>query len=107
MPDKAWTGDDTPPQLFRHPLDLPSEDDSATQAGGAAKSFRVLLIEDQPGDARFIEELLPQVGGIRFEVEWVKRLIQGLDRLAEGGIDVVLLDLSLPESRGLQTFRQV
>ena len=39
-----------------------------------------------------------------FEIDWVTRLSEGLERLTEGGIDLVLLDLGLPDSRGLETF---
>lgn len=64
----------------------------------------VLLIEDNPGDARLITELLTEVKVVSFHLERVEQLQQGLDRLARGGIDVVLLDLSLPDSHGLDTF---
>ncbi|MEX2561198.1 MAG: SpoIIE family protein phosphatase, partial [Pirellulales bacterium] len=70
-------------------------------------SLSALLIEDNPGDARLIRELLSQVREVRFELEHVDRLAAGLDRLARGPVALVLLDLSLPESRGLETFRQM
>jgi signal transduction histidine kinase len=65
------------------------------------KGVNVLLFEDNPGDARLIQEYL--VEG-RFTLECVERLSDGLERLPEGGIDVILLDLSLPDSHGLETF---
>ncbi|MGA9347444.1 MAG: ATP-binding protein [Anaerolineae bacterium] len=68
------------------------------------KPIKILLIEDNPGDARLIREMLPEVRGAAFDVEWADRLSTGLEYLAGGGIDVVLLDLSLPDSRGLGTF---
>ena len=68
---------------------------------------RVLLIEDNPGDARLIQEILTEVEVPAFDLERADRLSTGLERLAEGGVDVVLLDLLLPESQGLDTFRQV
>ncbi len=64
----------------------------------------VLLIEDNPGDARLIREILREVEGMPVTVEWVDRLERGLDRLAAGGIDGILLDLSLPDSQGIDTF---
>ena len=64
----------------------------------------VLLIEDNPGDARLIRELLAEMNSGQFSVECAGQLDEGLDRLARGGIDVVLLDLSLPDSKGLETF---
>ena len=66
--------------------------------------INVLLIEDNPGDARLIDELLTEVKVVSFRLDRAERLQQGLDRLARGGIDVVLLDLSLPDSHGLETF---
>ncbi|MCA1832395.1 MAG: ATP-binding protein [Actinomycetota bacterium] len=61
----------------------------------------VLVIEDNPGDARLIEIILKQEG---FNVELAGRLSEGLDRLAGNGIDVVLLDLSLPDGQGMENF---
>lgn len=67
----------------------------------------VLLIEDNPGDARLIREMLTEVPTSGFRLEWVDRLARGLDRLGTSGIGVVLLDLSLPDSQGLATFQAV
>ncbi len=69
--------------------------------------IRVLLVEDNPGDARLIREMLAEVGGVFFDVAVAKRLSTGLEHLAEGGIDVVLLDLVLPDSRGIDTLAKV
>jgi PAS domain S-box-containing protein len=69
--------------------------------------FQVLLIEDNPGDARLLQEMLAEIGDASFKLEWVDLLSKGLDRLTRGDIDAVLLDLSLPDSRGLDTFTQV
>lgn len=82
--------------------------------------FDVLLIEDNPGDARLIEELLndgPQrsgrrtgdgadVGGVS-SFRHADSLTAGLETLEEHDIDVVLLDLGLPESTGLETLETV
>ena len=67
----------------------------------------VLLIEDNPGDARLIREMLRDARGTSFRLEHEERLTAGLERLARGGVDVLLLDLSLPETQGLDTFRRV
>lgn len=67
----------------------------------------VLLIEDNPGDARLILEMLSESDPGAFRIEWVTRLLPGLQRLSDGGIDLVLLDLSLPDSQGLDTCRAV
>jgi len=71
------------------------------------KHIKVLLIEDNPGDARLIREMVAEVGGARFDLECVDRLSTALERLAAGGIDVVLLDLGLPDSTGFDTFTKV
>jgi len=68
------------------------------------KPIKVLLVEDNPGDARLIEELLSEVRGTTFDFVCVDRLATGLARLAAGGIDLTLLDLGLPDSSGLDTF---
>jgi len=67
-------------------------------------SIRTLLIEDNPADARVIREALAEVPDAAFEVEWAEGLAKGLERLEGEAVDLVLLDLHLPESRGLATF---
>jgi len=67
--------------------------------------LRVLLIEDDPGDARLVRTLLGRAQDLHATVVHRDRLAGGLERLAEGGIDVVLLDFSLPDSTGLDSFR--
>jgi DNA-binding NtrC family response regulator len=71
------------------------------------KHVKALLIEDNPEDARLIREMLSEVVDGQFELEYSEELSAGLERMAGGGIDVVLLDLSLPDSRGLDTFIRV
>ena len=66
--------------------------------------IRVLLVEDSPGDARLVDRYLSQVEHATFEVERFDRLRTGLDRLRQGGFDVLLLDLTLPDSKGIETF---
>lgn len=66
--------------------------------------IRVLVIEDNPGDARLIQEMLVKAENVSFDLEWKERLSEGLVRLAEGSIDVILLDLMLPDSKGFNTF---
>jgi signal transduction histidine kinase/HPt (histidine-containing phosphotransfer) domain-containing protein len=67
------------------------------------RPIHVLLIEDNPGDARLIEEFLGEARVVQFSLECIDRLSIGLMRLAQGGIDVTLLDLNLPDSQGLDT----
>jgi PAS domain S-box-containing protein len=65
----------------------------------------VLLIEDNPGDARLIREMLADVPAGRVRLQHAERLAAGLERLDSA--DVVLLDLSLPDSHGLETFQRL
>ena len=68
----------------------------------------VLLVEDNPGDARLIQEMLAESSQDQFRL-WrqADRLSSGLDFLDQGDIGMVLLDLSLPDSLGLDTFSSV
>jgi diguanylate cyclase (GGDEF)-like protein len=68
---------------------------------------RVLILEDNVADAGLLRASLGAAPDIEVELEWVDRLAPALDRLAEGGIDVTIVDLSLPDSSGLDTFRAV
>jgi signal transduction histidine kinase len=70
-----------------------------------SKSTRVLLIEDSPADARLITEALRESGPTRrFDVQHQGDLTSGLERLLVERFDVLLLDLGLPESTGIDTF---
>jgi len=71
------------------------------------KRISILLIEDNPGDARLMQELLGVSPGSPFVMEWVDSLEKGLARLAASVIDVILLDLSLPDSQGIDTFFKI
>ncbi|HEY0703302.1 MAG TPA: ATP-binding protein [Candidatus Acidoferrales bacterium] len=66
--------------------------------------YKILLVEDNPGDARLIKESLSEAKGDPFELETVGRLATGVERLQGGNIDAVLLDLALPDSHGAETF---
>ncbi len=73
----------------------------------ARKLLRVLLIEDNPGDIRLIKEMLRDGGDTGIEVEFVDRLQSGIERLNQGDIRIVLLDLGLPDSHGLDTLARI
>src|SRR4051794_35672987 len=74
---------------------------------GPRSRIRVLLLEDNPGDARLIQLMLDEAGNDLFDVEHVERLGPALERLAKGGIAAILSDLSLPDSQGLATFSRL
>jgi len=67
-------------------------------------SPKILLIQDNPDAAKNICGALSSASGGPFEVEWVRNLSGGLKRLIKEGIDAILLELSLPDSSGLETF---
>ena len=69
--------------------------------------IRLLLIEDSPDDALLIEESVMENARERFRTHWSERLADGLDWLRGNPTDVILLDLSLPDSHGLETFSRV
>jgi PAS domain S-box-containing protein len=66
--------------------------------------LKVLLVEDNPGDARLFREMLAEVPSLPFRLETADRLSAALARLAAGDICAVLLDLGLPDSQGFDTF---
>jgi len=68
------------------------------------KHRKVLLIEDTMADAQLIMEILREDQESAMEVLHADNMARGLEILAHGGIDVVLLDLTLPDSSGHNTF---
>lgn len=62
---------------------------------------KVLMVEDNPGDARLVQILLAEVGG--FDLTWKSDLHEAALWLADNTPDAVLLDLSLPDSAGMAT----
>jgi PAS domain S-box-containing protein len=66
--------------------------------------IKVLLVEDNPGDVRLLQEFLWDVTTAQFELMPVERLDRTLELLNQESFDVILLDLSLPDSQGLETF---
>lgn len=76
-----------------------------------AKHLRVLLVEDNPADARLVRVMLAESGTNghtgEFDVHAVARVSEALARLAGGDWHIVLLDLSLPDARGLEALYQL
>jgi PAS domain S-box-containing protein len=70
-------------------------------------TVRILLIEDNPGDALLIETALESSRDPLFELQVENRLSTALDQLEKDGFDVVLLDLNLPDSFGFETVTSV
>ena len=67
--------------------------------------LQILLVEDNPGDADLIGELLEQGPANSHQITKQATLGDALDRLRTDTFDLVLLDLGLPDSQGLETLR--
>lgn len=69
--------------------------------------MKILLVEDNLGDAELLQEILSEFGEEQFTFAHVWRVSEALKQLVQTEFDVVLLDLSLPDSWGLETLMQV
>jgi len=70
-------------------------------------AIRVLLVEDNPADARLLAESLRESGPDAFRVTHVARLSAAVEAIGRSPADVILLDLSLPDSSGLGTVERM
>lgn len=72
------------------------------------KQLQILLLEDNPGDARLYEELLKETReGEGYHIHWVDRFDKALQALEEKKVDVIITDLGLPDITGLETIRKL
>jgi diguanylate cyclase (GGDEF)-like protein/PAS domain S-box-containing protein len=72
-----------------------------------AKSMKILLlVEDNPGDARLLREMLIENGSNQTELTHVEYMREAEKYLAEHVVDIILLDLGLPDANGLQAIRR-
>ena len=71
------------------------------------KNIKILLIEDNPGDAYLIEDHLEEFANFSYELKNVGTLNEALSILKEQPFDVILSDLSLPDSDGINTFFRI
>jgi len=69
--------------------------------------IQVLLIDDDPDDVLLILEFLAEAGAANIKMANTDRLSNGLKRIAEQEFDVILIDLNLPDSRGLETLKAI
>jgi signal transduction histidine kinase len=69
--------------------------------------IEILLVEDNAGEVRLMQEMLSATGTLPFSLAIANSLAAALARLGAGGIDVLLLDLGLPDSTGVSTFTTV
>jgi two-component system catabolic regulation response regulator CreB len=69
--------------------------------------IQVLLVEDSSEAAWLVQMCLSGDEGGQFRVEWSQNLFHAMNRLAQPGIEVILLDLGLPELDGYRSFRAI
>ena len=74
---------------------------------GLNQIIHILLIEDNPGDIRIIKELLIEAKELKFILHSAENLLKGLTCLAENSFDIILLDLMLPDSSGIETLERI
>src|SRR3954454_12173976 len=70
------------------------------------KHSKILLIEDEADFTRGLQAMLGQTRGITFELAACNQFEHGLTALAEGGFDVVLMDISLPDGAGMANIKR-
>ncbi len=68
--------------------------------------MKVLLAEAEPEGLSGLREAISELGEFQVELEWASQLSSALERLSEGGVDLLLLDLNLPDSEGIATFER-
>jgi signal transduction histidine kinase len=69
-------------------------------------ALQVLLVEDNAGDARLLQEMFSKEKAGSFELTHFLRMSEAVVHLAKGGVDIVLLDMGLPDGHGLDTVRR-
>ncbi len=69
--------------------------------------LRLLVVEDDQGDAALVGAMLHEVAPAAHELEHVRSSAEGVDRLLTGAFDCILLDLSLPDAHGLEALDQL
>jgi signal transduction histidine kinase len=70
------------------------------------RALKVLLVEDNAGDARLLREMFTTERPGSIELTHLMRMSEALVHLAKGGVDIVLLDMGLPDGHGLDTVRR-
>jgi len=74
---------------------------------GVARPIQVLLVEDDADAAELVRIRLTEDSEDPFRVEWSPNLFEAMNRLTDPGIDVILLDLGLPELSGYRSYRAI
>lgn len=71
------------------------------------EAIKILLVEDNPGDARLLHEAFKEIIDTKFELTHVEHLDEAMTQLSKFNFDAILLDLSLPDSQGIETVERV
>jgi len=69
--------------------------------------MKILLVEDNPGDARLMQEMLKEADATHLELSFAESLAETLKAVQENRFDIILLDLALPDSLGIDTLKKV
>lgn len=69
--------------------------------------LKILVVEDNPGDARFISENLKYSFGINLNVGFAESVADAFKFIDSNVVDIILLDLGLPDSKGFDTFNKI
>ena len=83
---------------------LLSERDHREDAEHQIETLRVLIVEDNPADALCLTEALEETNGRKVAISHVETLAEGKERLEKEDFNVLVLDLGLPDSQGIETF---
>jgi two-component system cell cycle response regulator len=75
--------------------------------GDVSPAVNVLLVEDSMTQARFMQHILQEASGAGIAVAWAESLHDALDHLERAEVDLILLDLVLPDSQGIATFETI
>jgi len=70
------------------------------------KTLHVLLVEDNAGDARLLREMFSKEKPGSFQLTHLLRMSDAEAHLAKGGVDIILLDMGLPDAHGIETVRR-
>jgi signal transduction histidine kinase len=70
------------------------------------KALHVLLVEDNAGDARLLQEMFSKEKAGSFQLTHLLRMSDAEAQLKKGGVDIVLLDMGLPDAHGIETVRR-
>ncbi|MGH1362415.1 MAG: response regulator [Calditrichia bacterium] len=71
------------------------------------ETIQILLIEDNPGDVAYFQSILEGEDQAQFSIQWVETIAEGISLARKCEVDIILLDLTLPGSSGVDTFRRL